>query len=292
MASILQRRRFAAFFVASLLTVFACLRLPHPLLAALRAAVELSLAAGAGLLLAALLSNFQNREFFRRKAAPPATGQRFPLWRKELRYYGRTLDFYIALIVSIAAALSECFGRWLTPGKATVPFLLLALLQMPAMLNPFGLDGARQIDRYRLFPVRYRELLEQKHLALTTLFVASALPLIAAIAWKSSFADSCSAALRLALVMASWLLTGLLLMHTQAAREIRMAMGSISGSDMSLLLALISAALLSAVPLAVVLAQPAGAWRLLAPLGALCVLAAIYLLALRRQQWPTPSLSD
>jgi hypothetical protein len=284
--SILQRRRFAVLCVASMPVVFACLRLPRPMLASGKAVLAMVLAAGTSLCVSALLSNLQTREAFHWTRRPAAGRQRFPLWRKDFRYYSRTLDFYIALMVSIFAGFSEYFGRWLTPTKATIPFLLVAVLQIGTVLNPFSLDGRQQMDRYHLFPVRYRELLLQKHLALVILFATGILPLVASMLWKMSFIESCATGLQLNLVMASWLVTGLLLMHTHAAQEVRMTMGVLSSSAMSLQLALISYILTAIFPFGVALARTSGVWNLLIPAGILCLLATIYLLILRRKEWP------
>ena len=284
--SILQNRRITAVLAASLVSILVMARLPHSLMAMAEAATALTVTAGVGVGCAIALQSLQIGT--RHMRGNELKWRRFPLLCKELRCYLRTLDFYLAFFISTGAGLSELFGDWMSPAKAALPLLLLAMLQMPAILNPFGLETPPQLDRYHLLPTPYWKLLFGKHIALAMLFLASTVPVAAALICRMPFVESCSSAAVLCLVLMSWLVTGLLLMRLPSARQIRVAFGAISGNDMSALLVIQSAMMMAAVPVAAAVAM-----RSLSPVGGslttfglLCFMIAVYVWSLRKQDWP------
>jgi hypothetical protein len=185
----------------------------------------------------------------------------------------------------------------MTPAKATVPILLLAFLQLPAVLNPFGLESSAELDRYRLLPVPFWKLLLNKHIALALLFSLSAAPIAAALVYRMPWADSCMTALQFFLVLLSWLATGSLLMGTRVARQILMAYGTVSGNGMSMLLAATAACLVAAVPVGGAVVMRTITMRKMGPvaedstaLALLSLLTVVYVLILRKQDWPAGEL--
>ncbi len=97
------------------------------------------------------------------------------LIQKNLRQMLSTLDFWCALVLSIATAIYRIADRTAPPEA----FLLMSLLAMLALSSYaqclFGLDGAGGLTRYRLMPLRGWQILLAKDLAF--LLVAAVLTL-------------------------------------------------------------------------------------------------------------------
>lgn len=287
--SYLQQWQVLAILGASVLSVVALTRVPQPVFAIALASALLTVAAltglGTAIALAGISSVIRSSQPNRRALKT----HRLPLFRQGIRYYARILDPYLALLASILAGLTEYFGAWMTPLKATIPLLLIALLQMPAVLNPFGLENLTEMERHLLLPQPYWKLLLQKHLALAVFFLLSALPLCAALGYRMSLQNLCVEGVQLCIVLMSWLLAGMLLMRTRAARRVHMSFGSISGSNMPALLAVTAALLLAVVPMSESFAirgtNPATGF--LEALGVLSVLIAAYSFLVRQQRWRT-----
>lgn len=87
------------------------------------------------------------------------------LIRKNLRQMLSTLDFWCALVLSVATAIYRVADRN-TPPEG---FLLMCLLVMLALSSYaqclFGLDGAGGLTRYRLLPLRGWQILLAKDVA-------------------------------------------------------------------------------------------------------------------------------
>ncbi len=245
--SYLQNVRLFAVLGASLLIVAAEFWLPSPFLHATKAVVSFMLSAIAGLSLSVGLTLVQNRgrAFISRRAL---ASHAFPMVRKELAYFRRTLDPYLALLLSLVAGYSEYLSAWVTPLRLLLPLLLIAVIQSSAVLNPFGLDTAQERERYKLLPISYRRVILQKHTALAVLSLGTTAPLIAALAWRMPFHQFVAAMLASLLVLVSWCCSGLLLMHTPSAHRVRMAFGTLSGDGMSIALAFGCAFLVCFVP--------------------------------------------
>jgi hypothetical protein len=108
---------------------------------------------------------------FRR--VPQFPGPLNQLIRKNLREILSTLDFYCALILSVAVLAYRIFG----PPLPREAFMAMTVLVVGAMSSYaqclFGLDGEGGLSRYRLLPVRGWQLL----LAKDTAFLAAVIPL-------------------------------------------------------------------------------------------------------------------
>jgi hypothetical protein len=99
------------------------------------------------------------------------------LIQKNLRQMFSTLDFWCALVLSIAATVYRAADRTAPPEA----FLLMSLLVMLALSSYaqclFGLDGAGGLTRYRLLPLRGWQILLAKDAAFLMVAVALTLAL-------------------------------------------------------------------------------------------------------------------
>jgi len=99
------------------------------------------------------------------------------LIRKNLRGMLSTLDFYLALLLSVAALAYRASGRNL-PAEALLPMTLLVVVALSSYAQClFGLDGESGLERYRLLPVSGWQVLLAKDAAFLTLAVFLVLPL-------------------------------------------------------------------------------------------------------------------
>jgi hypothetical protein len=284
-ASYLQIPRVLAVCTASLLAVIAAAWVPAPLHHISEAAAALFMSASTGLGLSMVVLRLQNRQRTPSLSRREPISLPFPLIRKEVAYFSRTLDPYLALALSIAAGYSEYLGAWLSPLKLLFPLLIIALVQSSAVLNPFALDTDQERNRYALLPVPFYRIVFQKHIAAALILVATTSPLAAALAYRMSLPDLLASLLMAALVLMSWLYAGLLLMPTPSARQVRMAFGTLSGEGMSLTLALGNALLITLVPLCAALASTKiGHANLLSASGALALITLLYVARLRRSK--------
>jgi hypothetical protein len=106
-------------------------------------------------------------------AFPGALGQ---LMRKNVREILSTLDFYLALLLSMSAAAYRAAGFAL-PQEALLQVTLLMLLALASYSQClFGLDGKGGMSRYRLLPLRGWQILAAKDAAFVAVAVALALP--------------------------------------------------------------------------------------------------------------------
>jgi hypothetical protein len=111
------------------------------------------------------------------RRVPSFPGPLNHLIRKNLREIFATLDFYVALLLSVAVAAYRILGVPLPP-EAFVQLTVLVLLALSSYTQClFGLDGAGGISRYRLLPVRGWQVLAAKDLAFLAVAVALVLPL-------------------------------------------------------------------------------------------------------------------
>ena len=119
--------------------------------------------------------------------APPGAGfwrrmPQFPgplnhLIRKNLREILSTLDFYCALILSLAVLAARVMVPTL-PREALLAMTVLVVAAMSSYAQClFGLDGDGGLSRYRLLPVRGWQLLLAKDAAFLAVLVPLTLPL-------------------------------------------------------------------------------------------------------------------
>ena len=107
------------------------------------------------------------------RRVPQFPGPLNQLVRKNLREILSTLDFYCALILSLAVGAYRIFGPAL-PSEALMAMTVLVAAAMSSYAQCLlGLDGEGGLSRYRLLPVRGWQLLLAKDAA----FLAVAIPL-------------------------------------------------------------------------------------------------------------------
>lgn len=147
---------------------------------AIRGRLTLGLwALAAGLVAAGfLLSDFgtAGKPFFWRRIPefPGVVGQ---LIRKNIRELLTTLDFYVALLLTLTG-LAYRVGRLGLPPEAFRDIGLLVLLALCTFTQSlFGLDGAGGLARYRLLPLRGWQVLMAKDVAFLVVVLVLMLPL-------------------------------------------------------------------------------------------------------------------
>ena len=111
------------------------------------------------------------------RRVPQFPGPLNQLVRKNLREILSTLDFYCALILSMAVLAYRVFG----PALPREAFLAMTVLVVGALSGYaqclFGLDGEGGLSRYRLLPVRGWQLLLAKDAAFLAVAILLTLPL-------------------------------------------------------------------------------------------------------------------
>jgi hypothetical protein len=99
------------------------------------------------------------------------------LVRKNLREILSTLDFYLALLLSVSAGAWRVFGAPV-PAEARVLMTCLIVIALASYSQTlFGMDGEGGLSRYRLLPVSGRQILLSKDIAFLSVVTALGLPL-------------------------------------------------------------------------------------------------------------------
>lgn len=286
--SMLQNWRCVVLCAASLAGIIAALRAPHSSEGINLPMEWMAVAVFLGLGSAAVRPELRFRTDRTKGNRRGAETRRFPLASKEFRYYKRMPGMYLALTFSLAAGLAEYFGSWMNAAAATFAFLFIALTQLAPVLNPFGLETSSELDRYRLLPMTYSRLLFQKHMCLSAIFVATTLPLIAAMVYRMPLAVFFMSLPMYFLVFMSWLVTGLLLMPLPAAQQIRLSYWTSSRRRVTVSLAVMAIILLAACPIAcaILAATSSPVLGTAAALGLVSLLILGYVSLLHRRKWP------
>lgn len=289
-----QNMQTVLMLIASLLSILVLLRLPESQLRMAQSAACFIVAALAGV---ALRSGFMKLTTIQSK--PPRTREQralqfpaHPLFRKEISYFARTLDPYVGLILSIGFSYSELLASWLTPAKAVVPLLLVAAVQLPAIVNPFALDNAAEMDRYRLMPLPAWKISVHKHVALTTILLFTMSPLLVAALLRMTLMQDLATLVELSIILVSWLCSGVMLMGLDESRNIRMSFGSLSGTGFSFGLFGLAILILVSAPMASALLLRGGTSSLAVILsaGLLAVLGGVYSVGLHSSSRTAPCL--
>jgi hypothetical protein len=114
-------------------------------------------------------------------------------------------------------------------------------------------------------------------------------PLTAALLYRLPWQESLLISLELALILVSFLLTGLTLMGTKSARNIKMRIGGLAGEGLTLELFGSAAALNALFPIGILFAIRGGPFLLRSAMlsATLAVLGIIYFWQIQRQVWPS-----
>jgi hypothetical protein len=112
-----------------------------------------------------------------RRGVPSFPGPLNHLIRKNIREILSTLDFYVAVLLTVAATVWRIAGPPL-PREAYLQMNLLSLLALSSYTQClFGLDGDGGVSRYRLLPLSGWKILAAKDLAFLAIAVVLSLPL-------------------------------------------------------------------------------------------------------------------
>jgi hypothetical protein len=108
---------------------------------------------------------------------PGVPGRLGELTRKNVRELISTLDFYMALTLSLSGAVYRMIAEQ-PQQEARLALALLIVLALSSFgQSLFGLDGHAGMTRYRLLPMRGWEILAAKDVALLALICVLTLPL-------------------------------------------------------------------------------------------------------------------
>jgi hypothetical protein len=108
---------------------------------------------------------------------PAGFGPLRQLVRKNLREILSTLDFYLALLLSLSGAIWRLVGTAL-PVEARVLMTCLIVIALASYSQSlFGMDGEGGMSRYRLLPLSGRQVLLSKDVAFLLVVMVLGLPL-------------------------------------------------------------------------------------------------------------------
>jgi len=111
------------------------------------------------------------------RLVPGFPGRLSQLIRKNVREMLATLDFYCALLISLASAVFRISGVGLPPEGLLALTLLVVLAFSSYAQNLFGLDASGGLGRYRLLPLPGWKVLAAKDAAFLVLAIPLTLPL-------------------------------------------------------------------------------------------------------------------
>jgi hypothetical protein len=113
-------------------------------------------------------------------------GRLGPLVQKEQRSVSRVLDVWMVLLVALAAtALS--FTASLSSTFHQTFFVIVCVLNAHVTLNCLGLDRPPGLTRYLILPIRGKDLLLAKNVAVMSAVAVQLMLLLAIGAWQSGF---------------------------------------------------------------------------------------------------------
>lgn len=117
-------------------------------------------------------------------SGPQLPGKYGGLLKKDVRYFSRLLDIYLALPIVV---LFNIYLAVNSAPSATGLYIVTALLFFPCTsiaFNCFGLDSPLGFDRYTLFPLREKEKLLSKNLAFWALMFLVLLTILPFAIWS------------------------------------------------------------------------------------------------------------
>ena len=113
-------------------------------------------------------------------------GRLGPLVHKEQRSVSRVLDLWMGLLLVLAAA-ALALAAYMSPTYRQAIFLIVCALNVNVTLNCLGLDRPAGLTRYLILPIRGKDLLLAKNVALMVAVAVQLMPLLAVGAWQSGF---------------------------------------------------------------------------------------------------------
>ena len=111
-------------------------------------------------------------------------GRLGPLVQKEQRSIRTVLDLWMGLLVVLAAA-GLALAAHMSPTYRQAIFVIVCALNVNLTLNCLGLDRPAGLTRYLILPIRGKDLLLAKNVALMVAVAVQLMPLLAVGAWQS-----------------------------------------------------------------------------------------------------------
>jgi hypothetical protein len=113
-------------------------------------------------------------------------GRLGPLVHREQRAVSTVLDFWLGLALALAAAAISHFASLPSTFRQLI-FVVVCALNANVTLNCLGLDRPAGLTRYLILPIRGKDLLLAKNVAVIVVVAVQLTPLLAIGAWQSGF---------------------------------------------------------------------------------------------------------
>ena len=113
-------------------------------------------------------------------------GRLGPLVRKEQRSISEVLDLWMGLLLVLAAAAMALAASMSSTYRQAI-FVIVCALNVNVTLNCLGLDRPAGLTRYLILPIRGKDLLLAKNVAVMVAVAVQLMPLLAIGAWQSGF---------------------------------------------------------------------------------------------------------
>jgi hypothetical protein len=113
-------------------------------------------------------------------------GRLGPLVHKEQRSVSRVLDLWMGLLLVLAAA-ALALAAYMSSTYRQAIFVIVCALNITVTLNCLGLDRPAGLTRYLILPIRGKDLLLAKNVALMVVVGVQLMPLLVVGAWRSGF---------------------------------------------------------------------------------------------------------
>ena len=113
-------------------------------------------------------------------------GRLGPLVHKEQRSVSRVLDLWMGLLLVLAAA-ALALAAYMSATYRQAILVIVCALNVNVTLNCLGLDRPAGLTRYLILPIRGKDLLLAKNVAVMVVVAVQLMPLLAVGAWQSGF---------------------------------------------------------------------------------------------------------
>jgi hypothetical protein len=113
-------------------------------------------------------------------------GRLGPLVQKEQRSVRCMLDLWIGLLLVLTAAVLSLSASLSSAFRPTI-FVIVCALNVNVTLNCLGLDRPAGLTRYRILPIRGKDLFLAKNVAVMVVVAVQLMPLLVIGAWQSGF---------------------------------------------------------------------------------------------------------
>ena len=111
------------------------------------------------------------------KYAPALPGRYRLLWRKEMRHILTSLDWHLALFLSVSTAMARLIGISMPPSGLVILSVLLILSVLNYTQSLFANDGSSGLSRFAILPITGRIVLAIKNLSIMSVASVLLLPM-------------------------------------------------------------------------------------------------------------------